>query len=345
MEQTLGKRIAQHRKRLGLTQDALAEKLGITAQAVSKWENDQSCPDITMLPRLAEIFGITTDELLGKESAATVHEAEVVEDAETNHGIFNFSFHSEDNDEGKWEFHWDSGRNQALLFALCVLLVGITYLLAKWFAWDVSFWSILWPCALLVYGVGGLFHKFSIFNLCVPLVGGYFLVHNLGLWQLDIAGELIFPICIVLFGVSLLFNALRKPKKPKFSVTKRGGNTNKTKCDCRNTSDGFVCDLSFGENTHWVDLPLLRGGEANCSFGELVVDLTSCEAVAENCVVEANCSFGELVLRVPRRFAVQAESSTAFASVNFSGHPDSTPAGVIRLDANVSFGEIAVRYI
>lgn len=67
MEQTLGKRIVAHRKRLGLTQDQLAEQLGVTAQAVSKWENDQSCPDITMLPKLAEIFGITTDELLGLE--------------------------------------------------------------------------------------------------------------------------------------------------------------------------------------------------------------------------------------------------------------------------------------
>ena len=57
MEQTLGKRIMHHRKRMGLTQDQLAEKCGVTAQAVSKWENDQSCPDINMLPRLAELFG------------------------------------------------------------------------------------------------------------------------------------------------------------------------------------------------------------------------------------------------------------------------------------------------
>ena len=42
MEETLGKRIVQNRKRLGLTQDALAERLGVTAQAVSKWENEYS---------------------------------------------------------------------------------------------------------------------------------------------------------------------------------------------------------------------------------------------------------------------------------------------------------------
>lgn len=53
MEETLGKRIVFHRKRLGLTQDALAERMGVTAQAVSKWENDQSCPDIGALPKLA----------------------------------------------------------------------------------------------------------------------------------------------------------------------------------------------------------------------------------------------------------------------------------------------------
>ena len=57
---TLGKRILYHRKRLGLTQDQLAEKMGVTAQAVSKWEHDLSCPDVTAVPRLAELFGIST---------------------------------------------------------------------------------------------------------------------------------------------------------------------------------------------------------------------------------------------------------------------------------------------
>ena len=65
MEETLGKRIASHRKRLKLTQDQLAEQLGVTAQAVSKWENDLSCPDIGILPQLAAIFDTSIDALLG----------------------------------------------------------------------------------------------------------------------------------------------------------------------------------------------------------------------------------------------------------------------------------------
>lgn len=78
MEQgTLGKRIAYHRKRLGMTQEQLAQRVGVSAQAVSKWENNLSCPDITILPELASIFGISVDELLGRTppKEERVHEA------------------------------------------------------------------------------------------------------------------------------------------------------------------------------------------------------------------------------------------------------------------------------
>lgn len=63
----LGNIISAQRKKLGLTQEQLAQKLDVTNQAVSKWETDQSCPDVAMLPRLAELFGISMDELFGRE--------------------------------------------------------------------------------------------------------------------------------------------------------------------------------------------------------------------------------------------------------------------------------------
>ena len=64
MEMTLGKRIAMLRRRRELKQEELANMLDITAQAVSKWENDQTCPDIGLLPKLAKILGVSVDELL-----------------------------------------------------------------------------------------------------------------------------------------------------------------------------------------------------------------------------------------------------------------------------------------
>ena len=64
MANTLGTRIADARKKKGMTQDQLAEAMGVSSQAVSKWENDISCPDITLLPQLADYFGTSVDDLL-----------------------------------------------------------------------------------------------------------------------------------------------------------------------------------------------------------------------------------------------------------------------------------------
>lgn len=62
--ESLGRRIARLRLEYGMTQERLAMKMGVTAQAVSKWENDLSAPDIMLLPELARTLGVTVDELL-----------------------------------------------------------------------------------------------------------------------------------------------------------------------------------------------------------------------------------------------------------------------------------------
>ncbi len=72
MKNTLGQRIAFLRKEKGLTQEELAVSLGVSAQAVSKWENDVSCPDIMLLPQLSKILGVTSDELLSGEKEPVV---------------------------------------------------------------------------------------------------------------------------------------------------------------------------------------------------------------------------------------------------------------------------------
>ena len=64
MNETIGNRIAKFRKGKNMTQEDLANRLGVSSQAVSKWENDASCPDISLLPQLCEVLGITADELL-----------------------------------------------------------------------------------------------------------------------------------------------------------------------------------------------------------------------------------------------------------------------------------------
>lgn len=341
MEQTLGKRIAENRKRLGLTQDSLAEQLGITAQAVSKWENDQSCPDITILPTLAEIFGITIDELLGREVPRPVHQAEVVDEEPEDNGI-----HIQN---GNWQFHWDNGRKDAVTFAILVLWVGALILAAKQFGWDDSFWGILWPSVLLIYGGRGLLGGFSVFHVGMTLCGAYYLIDNLEICEISLAGEYILHVIIIILGICLLIDALKTPRKPRFIISHNGkdaaSDSEKTRCECTTTDDRFDCSLSFGENTHYVNVSALAGGEASVSFGQLNIDLTGCQTLQEGCSIDANCSFGELVLLVPRRFRVEKNSSTAFATVETEGHPDPAPAAILYLNANVSFGEINIKYV
>ncbi|MBR6595757.1 MAG: helix-turn-helix transcriptional regulator [Oscillospiraceae bacterium] len=64
MKKTLGTMIAELRKQQGMTQLELAEKIGVTDKAVSKWERDLSCPDINSLPNLAEILGVSVEDLM-----------------------------------------------------------------------------------------------------------------------------------------------------------------------------------------------------------------------------------------------------------------------------------------
>ena len=60
----LGQKITKLRKKNKLSQEGLAEKMNVSRQAVSKWESDQSIPDIEKIVSLSELFGVTTDYLL-----------------------------------------------------------------------------------------------------------------------------------------------------------------------------------------------------------------------------------------------------------------------------------------
>ena len=61
---SIGETIASLRKKKGMTQNELAEKMNVTDKAVSKWERDLSCPDVNTISRLAEVLNTSVDELL-----------------------------------------------------------------------------------------------------------------------------------------------------------------------------------------------------------------------------------------------------------------------------------------
>lgn len=73
----IGQRLAEMRKQAGLSQEALAEKLGISRQAVSKWERAESAPDTDNLIALSKLYGVSLDELLLLRHPEKKEESEV----------------------------------------------------------------------------------------------------------------------------------------------------------------------------------------------------------------------------------------------------------------------------
>ena len=65
MEYNIGKRIKNMREKNGLTQKELAEKLGVSRQALSNYESDKRLPDIYVVAQMADVFSVTVDTLIG----------------------------------------------------------------------------------------------------------------------------------------------------------------------------------------------------------------------------------------------------------------------------------------
>lgn len=78
IQENISNNLKKYRREIGLSQEALAERLGVTSQAVSKWECMQSIPDIDAIVALCELLGITTDKLLLDRDPEVVYQKEEI---------------------------------------------------------------------------------------------------------------------------------------------------------------------------------------------------------------------------------------------------------------------------
>jgi transcriptional regulator with XRE-family HTH domain len=81
---TFGEKLQGLRQKAGMSQDGLAEKLNVSRQAVSRWERDETMPEVEKIVALADLFGVTTDYLLRPEKSTPVKEAEVKTEHKTD---------------------------------------------------------------------------------------------------------------------------------------------------------------------------------------------------------------------------------------------------------------------
>ena len=345
MEQTIGKRIARLRKSRGMTQDQLAERVGVSAQAVSKWENDVSCPDISLLPKLAEIFQVTTDSLLGMPE-----KTEIVPAAPKSSGIHVNIGKDEgsepDEERNGFTFNFDLGGKELPWFATAVLLFAVALLLNRTLLsglGDAGVWDLMWPSALLALGLTSLWQRIGAWSVGLTAVGVYFLLVKMHILSgfPKLTWGVVVPVLLVLWAISMFADHFTGRKRGKHVSVDGDGKATKE----LHMEDGTLSfEGTFGNETVTVTEDCFRGGDVEVSFGSYTLDFTGSDCLEPDSSLDAEVSFGSLTLLLPRSWRVEVESDRSASSVSTHGQPDDGAGQTLTVDADLSFSSLDIRW-
>lgn len=196
--QKMGLFISELRKSKQMTQKSLAEKLNITDKAVSKWERGLSCPDISILSSVAEILGVTTNELLNGEKSSSPSE-------EMGISIDNALQYADKTTKSRVKFHqnvWTAVFTITLLMgagicAICDMAVSGAF---TWSLYPISSIAFGWLVLFPVIKFGGRGVPGTLVSLSVFLIPFLYVLD-----QLVKVTDLILPIGIRMSFLSILF--------------------------------------------------------------------------------------------------------------------------------------------
>ena len=336
-EITIGKRIQRLRKEKGLTQEQLAQKLGVSPQAVSKWENDYSCPDISVLISLAGALGVTTDVLLGADDLNT--ETETCE----NESVKG-EFISNVSEKGKRKkTHISFAARGGIWGGVFLLTIGILFVIVS--TGDklshVSFWDMLWPLALIFIGLEPTCsRRVSVFSVGIMLAGLYFLLNNFGIIPKgDSITYIMIGAILVILGVFAVIRSLIK-RNVSFDIDHP--------CNEHfeySEEQGYIeYDCSFCEDRRTVVAESLRGGNIEVSFGSFTLDLRDVNAFCEGAELSVDVSFGSLIILLPTSVRIEEVKDQSFGASNTKGSPAPNAPYLLRIKSDVSFASLEMRY-
>ncbi|MCH5180240.1 MAG: helix-turn-helix domain-containing protein [Erysipelotrichales bacterium] len=166
------------RKKSGLSQEELADKIGVSRQAVSKWERAEASPDTDNLIALANLYNISLDELIGKEE---VNEKKVLDEKTNN------NHHDNDEKDPDEEVDGDGRKNHLGWIDASLLFVALIAMFLLGFLGD--FWSWSWLTILVWIVVTSLINaiedkKVNHFNYPVFITTIYlFMGLTIGIWH------------------------------------------------------------------------------------------------------------------------------------------------------------------
>ena len=334
-ETTIGKRIQMLRKQQGMTQEQLAERVGVSPQAVSKWENDNSCPDISILPVLASVLGVTTDMLLG----AVPLDASA---PQTNSGVGCSEAADGDSEvENCIELHISATKRTGVITGLLLATLGILLLLTKlypeWF--PCSFWGLAWPIAIIYLGLGWG-KRIRPANVGIALFGICMLL--LQIFNYSVTWTVVLALVLIIGGITYIVRQFFGKKK----IIHYGKNGHRVVNTFTEENGVITLETAFGENRRCVSEPHLQSGSAKVSFGEGILDLRNVTSFADNAKLDVSVSFGELTIYLPATVRVSDTTSRHFSDTEFTAHgtPNADAPYTLAIDGSVSFGELTIRY-
>ena len=330
-KETMGKRISDLRKSKGMTQEQLAQQVGVTAQAVSKWENDLSCPDISILPRLAEVLGVTTDELLGRAP------------------VKSYEAKKEAGRERRVSVRLKLNKAEKAIFALLLMAIGVVFLLNAFHVIQlgagITFWSVLWPFLVACIGVMACRSELNPVSIGIFLFGVYMLLFNLHIIpaQYKLTWAMAWPVALILVGITILLHFIL-PKRSKedsglFEVEKGD-----PVFDCTDEGGFIRIDSAFSSQTKRVSAGrIFTGAKVDSSFGSLILDLSEAE-IENGAMIDADVSFGSFTVRLPASVSAKAMCKSAFGG--YDCPPGNLNAEItVQIRGDVSFGKIEVEYV
>lgn len=338
MEQqmTLGKRIAMLRKNQGWTQEQLGEKVGVSAQAVSKWENDLACPDITTLPILADLFGITTDELLGIKP---IEPHVVVLDKEPENeedGKSRFELHLDHHDR------WHSVCVCIMAILICVMLIvrSTTPLFNRD---GINVWNYIWPIAVFSLGLMCV-RKNIIFGIACMVVGIYeFIWFGWGV-PFEIKWYVILLVLAIAYLVRILLEKLGVIHSESKSYVTINGKPAHRVSEYSDTDNFLKAELDFGSSSIVYPYDILRGMDVETNFGDHRIDLRNVQTFENNPVLNIEVNFGNVIVLMPENVRLYKDSDTAFAALRVKGEPRTDASQIAYLKGDINFGNLEILY-
>lgn len=182
MNSDLGVTLQELRKKNGLSQEELADKLGVSRQAVSKWERGEALPDIENLIALAKLYGVSLDDLVGnikKEENVDVDKKLENKEEPIEGEVVSGHIHSSKKTKKELFAEWFSGSFSFMLCTIAFLVLGI-----GWNLWHPG-WVVFLLIPVIPSFVSSIKHK-SPKYFCYPvlLLGVYILIgHFTGQWH------------------------------------------------------------------------------------------------------------------------------------------------------------------